>query len=70
MQIMWRVSIALVSLVLWLPTVAVAAPVVFEASGANPADIQAAVDDFRAFLGDNTGTLCQTPSQAGNRSPG
>jgi len=29
-----------------------AAPVVFEASGENPADIQAAVDDFRTFLGD------------------
>jgi len=30
---------------------AVAAPVVFEASGEGPADIQGAVDDFRAFLG-------------------
>jgi hypothetical protein len=34
-----------------LPTLALAAPVVFEASGASPADIQDAVDDFRAFLG-------------------
>src|SRR5438093_2722847 len=33
------------------PTLNLAAPVVFEASGASPADIQAAVDDFRAFLG-------------------
>ena len=29
----------------------IAAPVVFEASGAVPADIQASVDDFRTFLG-------------------
>ena len=33
------------------PTLNLAAPVVFEASGASPADIQAAVDAFRAFLG-------------------
>ena len=48
---MKHVVIALVALVLSLPTIAVAAPVVFEASGASPADIQTAVDDFRAFLG-------------------
>ena len=30
-------------------------PVVFEAAGDEPADIQSAVDDFRAFLGDNNG---------------
>jgi hypothetical protein len=48
-------SIALATLVIWLPTIADAAPVVFEASGESPADIQAAVDDFRAFLGDNNG---------------
>src|SRR4030095_15151491 len=52
---MQRVSIALATLILWFPTIAVGAPVVFEASGATPADIQAAVDDFRAFLGDNNG---------------
>jgi len=45
------VVIALAALILSLPSIAVAAPVVFEASGASPADIQAAVDDFRAFLG-------------------
>ena len=49
---MKRVASALAALVLSLPTIAVAAPVVFEASGASPADIQATVDDFRAFLGD------------------
>ena len=38
-------------LILALPTLALAEPVVFEASGAVPADIQVAVDDFRAFLG-------------------
>jgi len=52
---MRRVSLALATLILSLPTIAVAAPVVFEASGASPADIQTAVDDFRAFLGDNNG---------------
>ncbi len=46
-----RVIIALVALVLSLPTIAVAAPVVFEASGASPADIQTGVNDFRTFLG-------------------
>jgi len=54
-QIMRSASIALATLVIWLPTIADAAPVVFEASGESPADIQAAVDDFRAFLGDNNG---------------
>lgn len=48
---MKRVVIALAALILSLPTIAVAAPVVFEGSGASPADIQAAVGDFRAFLG-------------------
>src|SRR5262245_26301746 len=33
------------------PVVASAAPVVFESAGAEPADIQASVDAFRAFLG-------------------
>jgi hypothetical protein len=45
---MKRVATVLVALILSFPTIAVAAPVVFEASG----DIQAAVDDFRSFLGD------------------
>ena len=48
---MKHVAIALAALILSLPTIAVAAPVVFEASGASPADIQATVDDFRDFLG-------------------
>ena len=52
---MHSVSIALATLILSLPTIAVAAPVVFEASGASPTDIQTAVEDFRAFLGDNNG---------------
>ncbi len=46
-----RIVIVLAALILSLPTITVAAPVVFEASGASPADIQAAVDAFRAFLG-------------------
>ena len=48
---MKRIAIALAVLILSLPPIAVAAPVVFEASGASPADIQAAVDAFRTFLG-------------------
>ena len=44
-------AVALSALILSLPTITVAAPVVFEASGASPTDIQAAVDGFRAFLG-------------------
>jgi hypothetical protein len=43
--------LALTALVLSAPTIGSAAPVVFQASGANPADIQEAVEDFRAFLG-------------------
>jgi hypothetical protein len=45
------VMIALVALFLSSPKPSSAAPVVFEASGASPADIQASVDDFRALLG-------------------
>jgi len=49
---MKHIVIVLAALILSLPTLTLAAPVVFEASGATPADIQTAVDDFRAFLGD------------------
>jgi len=42
---------ALIALALSSPSPTSAAPVVFEASGATPPDIQLAVDDFRAFLG-------------------
>jgi hypothetical protein len=52
---MKRVTIALAALILSLPAITVAAPVVFEASGASPAAIQAEVDAFRAFLGANNG---------------
>ena len=45
------VVIVLVALIVSWPTIAQGAPVVFEASGESPADIQAAVDSFRAFLG-------------------
>src|SRR4030095_12008834 len=70
--------LGLLIVVLSLPTITVAASVVFEASGASPADIQDAVVYFRAFLGPlnpnvagsspmaaerSTGTVCQTPSQ-------
>jgi hypothetical protein len=48
---MKRVAIALAAIILSLSTITVAAPRVFEASGASPAGIQDKVDDFRAFLG-------------------
>jgi hypothetical protein len=50
-----RVMFTLTAFVLLVPAITSAAPVVFEDSGLEPADIQAAVDDFRAFLGDNNG---------------
>ena len=50
-----RIAVALAALILSLPTIAVAAPVGFEASGASPADIVATVNAFRAFLGPNNG---------------
>jgi hypothetical protein len=46
---MKRIVIVLAALILSLPTITMAAPVVFEASGASPADIQTAVDGFRTF---------------------
>jgi hypothetical protein len=52
---MKRIMLALAVFVLLVPAITIAAPVVFEAAGSEPADIQAAVDDFRAFLGDNNG---------------
>ena len=48
---MKHIVIVLAALILSLPTLTLAAPVVFEASGATPADIQTAVDTFRGFLG-------------------
>ena len=48
---MKNVIIVLAALILSLPTITVAAPVVFEAWGASPADIQVEVDAFRTFLG-------------------
>lgn len=52
---MKRLVIALAALLLSAPTMAASAPVVFEASGASPADILAAVNAFRTFLGPNNG---------------
>jgi len=49
------VSIALATVILSIPTISHSAPVVFEASGASPPDIQTVVDDFRDFLGANNG---------------
>jgi hypothetical protein len=50
-----RVMFTLTAFVLLVPAITIAAPVVFEAAGSEPADIQAAVDGFRDFLGDNNG---------------
>src|SRR5438552_15713661 len=57
MKIHW-LSLAIATFGLTLifnPVIASAAPQVFEASGATPADIQTAVDAFRASLGTNNG---------------
>lgn len=51
---MKRIAIAL-TLILSFPAITMAAPVVFESSGADPADILATVNAFRAFLGPNNG---------------
>src|SRR5678816_3249803 len=48
------------------PVAASAAPQVFEASGATPADIQTAVDAFRNFLG-NPNNIAGPPSATGHR---
>ena len=45
------VVFALAALILLSPTITLAGPVVFEAAGESPTEIQAAVDAFRAFLG-------------------
>jgi len=47
--------IAMATVTVAWPAITFAAPVVFEAAGSAPADIQDAVDDFRNFLGDNHG---------------
>src|SRR5437867_2071278 len=49
------VALAFAALMLSLPIIAVAAPVVFEASGASPSDILVTVNAFRTFLGANNG---------------
>ena len=48
-------SIAVATLTLGRPAITFAAPVVFDAAGSAPADIQAVVEEFRHFLGDNNG---------------
>lgn len=45
------VMFAFAALILLSPTITLAGPVVFEAAGESPTEIQAAVDAFRAFLG-------------------
>jgi hypothetical protein len=49
------VSIAIATLALMTPAITFAAPVVFKAAGSAPADIQATVEEFRNFFGDNNG---------------
>jgi hypothetical protein len=48
-------SIAVATLTLVSPAITFAAPVLFDTAGSAPADIQAVVDEFRHFLGDNNG---------------
>ena len=47
--------IAVATVTLAWPTISFAAPMIFEAAGADPADIQTVVDDFRHFLGADNG---------------
>src|SRR5213592_2169020 len=70
-NIMKRHSLSLAIAILGLtliinPVAASAAPQVFEASGAAPADIQTAVDAFRNFLG-NPNNIAGPPSATGHR---
>src|SRR5262249_5836481 len=53
--VMKPIALALVTLIFTFPGLVVAAPVLFEASGASPTDILSAVNDFRNFLGPNNG---------------
>jgi hypothetical protein len=56
MKVVFRwlsIAVAIVTVV-W-PAITFAAPLVFAAAGSTPADIQAALEDFRHFLGDNNG---------------
>lgn len=46
----WLPIAVAAAMVVW-PAITVAAPVVFEAAGSTPADIQAKIDEFRDFLG-------------------
>src|SRR5262249_7219263 len=52
---MKRFAFVLAAVLLLLPTIAVGAPVVFEAAGASPGDILDAVDDLPPLLGPNNG---------------
>jgi len=54
------ILIAFTALALSLPTLTSAAPIVFEASGATPADIQTTVEDFRVFLGPLNANVAQS----------
>jgi hypothetical protein len=51
----------------YLPQLALAVPVVLTSSGATPADIQAAVDSFRAALGDPNNGNAAGPLSGGRR---
>ena len=46
-----RLSFAVATLALMTPAIAFAAPLVFEAAGSAPTDIQGAIAEFRSFLG-------------------
>src|SRR5947207_15740553 len=52
---LWLAIVSCGLTLIFNPVTASAAPQIFEASGATPADIQTAVDAFRASLGTNNG---------------
>lgn len=62
-----RIAPALSVVVLSFASPALAAPVVFSASGGDPASIQAAVDSFRAQLGDPNNAALPGSQPAGRR---
>jgi hypothetical protein len=59
----WLLIVAATAMIAW-PATSVAGPLVFQAAGAAPADIQVAVEEFRNFLGANNG-VGGTPGDTG-----
>lgn len=62
-----RWSVVVCGLLLLVPTLAAAAPIQFQASGATAADIQGQVDAFRAAIGDPNNGNAPGPLAGGRR---